>query len=128
MESSRERILTTHMGSLPRNEALADMLIRQDNGETVDAAALGAESAAAVERVVARQLAAGIDIGNDGEQPRVGFQTYVSSRMSGFGGEGRRPEPTEIALFPEWAKIDQGPAAAARPHVQRPRRAGGGTL
>jgi 5-methyltetrahydropteroyltriglutamate--homocysteine methyltransferase len=93
------------MGSLPRNEALADMLIRQDNGETVDAAALGAESAAAVERVVARQLAAGIDIGNDGEQPRVGFQTYVSSRMSGFGGEGRRPEPTEIALFPEWAKM-----------------------
>ena len=47
----------------------------------------------------------GIDIGNDGEQPRVGFQTYVTSRMTGFGGAGERPEPTEIRLFPEWAKM-----------------------
>ncbi|MDP6706591.1 MAG: methionine synthase [Alphaproteobacteria bacterium] len=105
MEISRERILTTHMGSLPRPAALADLLIRQDNGEIVDAAALDAEIVGAIDRVVEYQLASGIDIANDGEMPRVGFQTYVGSRMSGFGGEGRRPEPTEITLFPEWAKM-----------------------
>ncbi|MBT4490369.1 MAG: hypothetical protein HOK30_15400 [Rhodospirillaceae bacterium] len=105
MEYSRDRILTTHMGSLPRVETLANLLISQDNGEAIDEAALATECEAAVGRVVERQLASGIDIGNDGEQPRVGFQTYVSSRMSGFGGEGQRPEPTEISLFPEWAKM-----------------------
>ncbi len=88
MQISRERILTTHMGSLPRVETLARLLIDQDNGVAVDEAALAAETEAAVRRVVARQLESGIDIGNDGGQPRVGFQTYVSSRMSGFGGAG----------------------------------------
>lgn len=105
MQISRERILTTHMGSLPRAESLANLLISQDNGEAIDEAALAAKTEAAVTRVVARQRESGVDIANDGEQPRVGFQTYVSSRMSGFGGEGQRPEPTEIALFPEWAKM-----------------------
>ncbi len=98
MDRGAGRILTTHMGSLPRAEALADLLIRQDNEEAIDETALSAEIDAAVGRVVERQLASGVDIGNDGEQPRVGFQTYVGSRMSGFGGEGRRPEPPDMVL------------------------------
>ena len=87
MKHSDERILTTHVGSLPRNAVLTDLLIRDEAGEVVDKAELARQSEAAVRHVVAQQAAAGVDIVNDGEQPRVGFQTYVAQRMKGFGGE-----------------------------------------
>jgi 5-methyltetrahydropteroyltriglutamate--homocysteine methyltransferase len=96
-----DRILTTHVGSLPRPPALADLLVRQERGEAVDARTLAEEMGAAVKAVVARQVEAGLDIVNDGEQPRAGFQTYVPLRMRGFGGESRRPPPRDLAEFPE---------------------------
>ena len=76
----------------------------------------------AVRDIVAAQAAAGIDIGNDGEQQRVGFQTYIPARMSGFGGESKRkvgkdfqevPELIEMFLrrFPRRAKISNAPQA-----------------
>ena len=98
---SRDRILTTHVGSLPRNEKLSDLLLRQEAGETFDAKEMAAEMDKAVGHVVERQLAAGIDIGNDGEQQRVGFQTYVPQRMSGFGGVSKRRRGREFEEFPE---------------------------
>ena len=84
MITSRDRILTTHVGSLPRNEKLSDLLIRREAGETFDAAEMTAEMDKAVRHVVEQQKEAGIDIGNDGEQQRVGFQTYVPQRMTGL--------------------------------------------
>jgi 5-methyltetrahydropteroyltriglutamate--homocysteine methyltransferase len=90
MIRSAQGILTTHVGSLPRPPALRDLLVRQDRGESVDGAELGRQAEAAIRRVVDRQLAVGIDIGNDGEQPRAGFSTYVAQRMRGFGGESKR--------------------------------------
>jgi len=119
---SRDRILTTHVGSLPRNLALTDLLIRRENGVTIDKARLDAEFDRAVEDVVTRQRAAGIDIGNDGEQQRVGFQTYIPERMSGFGGQSKRkvgrdfaetPELIAIFLqrFPHRSKISNAPQA-----------------
>ncbi len=101
MLASRDRILTTHVGSLPRSEALSELLVRREAGENYDAAQLDAEMEQAVRRVVARQKEAGIDIGNDGEQQRVGFQTYVPQRMSGFGGESKRRRGREFEEFPE---------------------------
>ena len=98
---SRDRILTTHVGSLPRNEKLSDFLVRQEAGEAFDAKEMAAEMDNAVRHVVERQLAAGIDIGNDGEQQRVGFQTYVPQRMSGFGGVSKRRRGREFEEFPE---------------------------
>jgi 5-methyltetrahydropteroyltriglutamate--homocysteine methyltransferase len=98
---SRDRILTTHVGSLPRNEKLSDFLVRQEAGEAFDAKEMAAEMDKAVHHVVERQLAAGIDIGNDGEQQRVGFQTYVPQRMSGFGGISKRRRGREFEEFPE---------------------------
>ena len=98
MKTSESRILTTHMGSLPRGEVLSDLLVRKDNEEAVDEARLAREIASAMQQVVDRQLECGLDIGNDGEQPRVSFQTYVTSRMTGFGGEGKRPMPLETKL------------------------------
>ena len=122
MLTSRDRILTTHVGSLPRNEVLTDLLIRREAGEAIDRGTMSAEMDRAVRDVVAAQTAAGIDIGNDGEQQRVGFQTYIPARMSGFGGESKRkvgkdfqevPELIEIFLrrFPRRAKISNAPQA-----------------
>ena len=98
---SRDRILTTHVGSLPRNEKLSDLLLRQEAGETFDAKEMAAEMDHAVRHVVDKQVSAGIDIGNDGEQQRVGFQTYVPQRMSGFGGVSKRRRGREFEEFPE---------------------------
>jgi 5-methyltetrahydropteroyltriglutamate--homocysteine methyltransferase len=101
MLMSRDRILTTHVGSLPRNDALTDLLIRREAGEAIDKVLLAAEMDKAVSDVVAKQRAAGIDIGNDGEQQRVGFQTYVPERMSGFAGESKRKVGIDFANTPE---------------------------
>jgi 5-methyltetrahydropteroyltriglutamate--homocysteine methyltransferase len=98
---SRNRILTTHVGSLPRGETLSDLLVRREAGESYDKARFEAEMEKAVRGVVAKQQEAGIDIGNDGEQQRVGFQTYVPARMSGFGGESKRRRGREFEEFPD---------------------------
>ncbi|HYE90526.1 MAG TPA: cobalamin-independent methionine synthase II family protein [Terriglobales bacterium] len=105
MRASHDHILTTHVGSIPRPAALRELLVRQDRGEAVDAAALARETEAAIREVVARQLEAGIDIGNDGEQPRPGFSTYVVDRMTGFGGESKRPLAQDLLAFPDYAEM-----------------------
>src|SRR5579885_652302 len=102
---SRDRILTTHVGSLPRNATLSDLLLRREEGEAVDPARLAEEMDRAVLHVVQKQAEAGIDIGNDGEQQRVGFQTYVPQRMSGFGGESKRRRGRDFESFPELTEM-----------------------
>jgi 5-methyltetrahydropteroyltriglutamate--homocysteine methyltransferase len=101
MNHSRDRILTTHVGSLPRNDVLSDLLVKREAGETYDKAVFDAEMERAVRHVVAKQKEAGIDVGNDGEQQRVGFQTYVPQRMTGFAGESKRRRGREFEEFPE---------------------------
>jgi 5-methyltetrahydropteroyltriglutamate--homocysteine methyltransferase len=98
---SRDRILTTHVGSLPRNETLSELLVRREEGEAIDKDQLAREMDLAVHRVVDKQASAGIDIANDGEQQRVGFQTYVPQRMSGFAGESKRRRGRDFEEFPE---------------------------
>jgi 5-methyltetrahydropteroyltriglutamate--homocysteine methyltransferase len=107
MITSRDRILTTHVGSLPRNAELTEMLIRREAGEAYEPAALAAEMDRSVADVVQRQVSCGIDIGNDGEQQRVGFQTYVPQRMSGFGGESKRPMGRDLVEFPELIEVQR---------------------
>jgi 5-methyltetrahydropteroyltriglutamate--homocysteine methyltransferase len=102
---SESRILTTHVGSLPRPLALRELLVRQDRGEPVETGALDREIGAALSRVVTGQLAAGIDIGNNGEQPRAGFSTYVAGRMRGFGGTSRRELAQDLIDFPDYAEL-----------------------
>jgi 5-methyltetrahydropteroyltriglutamate--homocysteine methyltransferase len=104
MLTSTDRILTTHVGSLPRNETLSDLLIRQEAGESIDTAALAREIESATRRVIDRQVKAGVDVGNDGEQSRVGFQTYVPRCMCGFGGESKRPPARDQIEFPSYAR------------------------
>jgi 5-methyltetrahydropteroyltriglutamate--homocysteine methyltransferase len=115
MKRSEQRILTTHVGSLPRPPALRDLLVRQDRGEAIDPALLGREAEAAVRHVVGKQLEAGIDVGNDGEQPRVGFSTYPARRMRGFGGESKRRASRDIAEHPDYAaRLARTRSGAAR--------------
>jgi len=115
MQRSEQRILTTHTGSLPRPPALRDLLVRLDRGEAVDAAALAREAESAVSHVVKMQLDAGIDVGNDGEQPRVGFSTYPAKRMQGFGGESKRRLSRDLAEHPDYAsRLSRQRAGAAR--------------
>ena len=105
MRTSETRMLTTHVGSLPRSPRLTELLLRQERGEAVDEAELAQQAETAVETVVRKQLEVGIDIGNDGEQPRVAFHTYVARRMRGFGGGWVRPVRRDVTEFPDFAAM-----------------------
>jgi 5-methyltetrahydropteroyltriglutamate--homocysteine methyltransferase len=102
--SSNRRILTTHTGSLPRGEPLGSLLIDQEQGEPVSQQALEAATESRVAHVLAKQAEVRIDIANDGEQGRVGFQTYLMQRMSGFGGVSKRPYGKEFLEFPQFTQ------------------------
>ena len=103
MKNSENRILVTHVGSLPRGERLTDLLIEDELGTAVDRPALTDEIERRVALVMRKQRQAGVDVGNDGEQGRIGFQTYIPQRMTGFGGESQRPSPPEFTEFPLFA-------------------------
>jgi 5-methyltetrahydropteroyltriglutamate--homocysteine methyltransferase len=105
LKLSTDRIITTHVGSLPRPERLAEILIERENGNPVDATEFRREAEAAIRWVVQKQLESGIDVGNDGEEPRIGFQTYVPQRMSGFGGVSERKMLTDMVRFPKYAAM-----------------------
>ena len=124
MITSRDRILTTHVGSLPRNETITELLIKREAGEAIDPKTMSGELDRAVAEVVKRQKDSGIDIGNDGEQQRVAFQTYMAARMTGYGGESKRrvgkdflEHPDLVATFGRRfvhrAKISNAPQAIA---------------
>ena len=81
---STERILTTHVGSLPRPRAMLDLIAAREAGSPVDEAAFEAQSAAAVAAIVTQQVACGIDVVSDGEQSKPSYATYVKHRIDGI--------------------------------------------
>ena len=105
MHYSNDRILVTHVGSLPRSPVLLDLLGRMEAGEDVDRGAFRAEVFAGLREAVREQAGAGIDIAGDGELPRIGFSFYAKDRMSGFGGEAKRGTVTDFAKFPGYAEL-----------------------
>ncbi len=84
MKLSSDRILTTHVGSLPRPAALLDLLEAENTGGDVDRAALHSATARAVDDVVARQVTAGIDVVSDGEMSKISYTFYVRHRLTGI--------------------------------------------
>src|SRR5271170_2020656 len=100
MKNSSDRILTTHTGSLPRSKALSALLVKREQRKPYEANALQAEIERNLDLVVKRQQECGVDIGNDGETPRVGFSTYTTERITGFGGESRRKPTLDTIKFP----------------------------
>jgi len=118
MKLSTDRILTTHTGSLPRPDGLSQMLLDHEAGKPVDAAAFEAAARDAVNEAVKRQIAAGIDIVNDGEMSKVGYATYIKDRATGFSGTSPRRVPADLEMYPNFLK-----AAAQRresPAIHRP--------
>src|SRR5271155_4529367 len=105
MHRSEGRFLTTHVGSLPRSPRLLAMLLAQEQGAEVDAAAFGYQIEQDLKGVLDRQFKAGIDVAGDGELPRIGFSFYVKDRMSGFGGVANRGTVTDFAKFPDFAAL-----------------------
>lgn len=101
MRRSRDRILTTHTGSLPRPADLDQLIASREAGQEVDASAFAQRVEAAVTDVVASQLAVGVSVISDGEMGKAGYSTYVKDRLTGFGGAGRPLTSVEGVQFPE---------------------------
>jgi 5-methyltetrahydropteroyltriglutamate--homocysteine methyltransferase len=104
MKRSTERFLTTHTGSLPRPDDLVRTMYAKEEGVPVERGALAARIGAAVAEVVARQVAAGVDLVNDGEMSKPSYATYVKDRLDGFGGTGNTFVYQDLAEFPRLAQ------------------------
>jgi 5-methyltetrahydropteroyltriglutamate--homocysteine methyltransferase len=100
MRLSTDRILTTHVGSMPRPQALVDMLLKKDHGDAVDPGAYERIVREAVAAVVRRQVEAGVDIPSDGEASKVSYSTYMMDRLTGFGGDNQRKVALDLAPYP----------------------------
>ncbi len=103
------RILTTHVGSLPRPEPLLGPMVARDEGRPYDAAALDRLIRAAVIEAVAKQVAAGVDIVSDGEMSKISYTNYMKHRLAGFEGAAPIPfTPEDLDAFPAVAETIPG--------------------
>ena len=103
MKRSSDRILTTHVGSLPRPDELLEIAFAKDRHEDYDAATLEVRVRAAVATIVDRQVGAGVDVVNDGEMSKINYATYVKERVTGFEGESEaRVYGSDLAAFPAY--------------------------
>jgi 5-methyltetrahydropteroyltriglutamate--homocysteine methyltransferase len=119
MKRSTERILTTHVGSLPRSQAVTDVLFARERGEVRDVAAAAATITQGVADAVRRQRASGVDVVSDGEMSKISYATYISERFNGFAGDTPREPGQDLVDFPSLLKklADRGATAKyRRPH------------
>ncbi len=119
MKTSSQRILTTHVGSLPRTQAVTDVVFAREAGEPIDAAHAEAVIAAGVADVVRRQVDIGIDVVSDGELGKVSYSTYIKDRLTGLGGESTREPAQDMLDFP--GTLARREAAGTRSAVRPPR-------
>ncbi|HUI79728.1 MAG TPA: cobalamin-independent methionine synthase II family protein [Bryobacteraceae bacterium] len=113
MKTSTERILTTHVGSLPRSQEVADLLFAQDRGDKYDAKVFDDAMRRGVEEAIRLQRAAGIDVVSDGETSKISYATYIRHRLTGFEGDSPRPTPQDIDELPDYRDklVAQGASA-----------------
>jgi 5-methyltetrahydropteroyltriglutamate--homocysteine methyltransferase len=116
MRNAKHRILTTHVGSLPRSEAVTEVLFARERGEVRDEARDDAVIAQAVAEVVRRQVGLGIDVVSDGEMSKIGYATYIAERFAGFAGDTPREPGQDLVEFPGLLKklADRGSTARYR--------------
>ncbi len=108
------RILTTHVGSLPRPPELVELVFAEDRGETVDRSEYDRLLDEAVRDRIRHQVEAGIDFVSDGEMSKIGYATYIRHRLSGFEvGEVPRATPADLDAYPSYMKrlADEGGSA-----------------
>jgi 5-methyltetrahydropteroyltriglutamate--homocysteine methyltransferase len=122
MKTSTDRILTTHTGSLPRPQALIDMVIAREQGAEIDAAAFETETEKAVHDVVAKQVEAGVDIVSDGELSKPSYTMYIRHRVDGIGPDPRAAEKgrdimigRDLLAHPDFARRQAAFGAAPFP-------------
>lgn len=118
MQTSTDRILTTHVGSMPRPEDLADLLFKVEFSEPYDADEFERSVREAVTDIVAEQREWGLDIINDGEMGKTGYATYIQQRLDGFSGESASIRFDDMTNFPEYRR-EQAKAAGTR-RLNRP--------
>jgi 5-methyltetrahydropteroyltriglutamate--homocysteine methyltransferase len=122
LKASTERILVTHVGSLPRSQAVTDVLFARDRGDVADVSAGNATITDAVREVVRRQVEAGVDVVSDGEMSKISYATYIKDRLTGFAGDTPREPGQDLVEFPRILKrLAEGGATAK---YQRPRCVG----
>lgn len=122
MKLSTDRILTTHVGSLPRPADVTELLSKKEHGEPYDAETFEARMDEAIAACVAEQISLGIDVVNDGEISKTGYATYIQDRMSGFSGDSPSVLFADLSDFPDYRK-QMGQAAGTR-RLKRPRCTG----
>ena len=106
------RFLTTHVGSLPRSQAVVDHIFAVENGAPLNESAVVSASEAefdavmtqAVDEAVRRQVEAGIDIVSDGEMSKISYATYIKDRYTGFDGDSPRRTPADLLDYPGFMK------------------------
>ncbi|MEM9205031.1 MAG: cobalamin-independent methionine synthase II family protein [Pseudomonadota bacterium] len=116
-------IKTTHVGSLPRSQAVVDCIFARERGEAYDAETFNTTIADAVDEAVKRQLDAGVSIVSDGELSKISYATYVKDRYTGFSGDSPRNPPADLKQFPTFMERlakDGGTPKYARPMCTGP--------
>ena len=112
------KILTSHVGSLPRTQEVVDFIFARENGEDYDKAGFDGCMTAACAETVRRQVEAGVDIVSDGETSKISYATYVKDRYTGFSGDSPRNAPADLKLFPGF--LERLANAGGTPQYARP--------
>ena len=118
MKSSCERILTTHVGSLPRSKAVTDGVFAKENEQPYNEQELASTITSAVNDVVAKQVAVGVDLVSDGEMSKISYATYIKDRITGFEGDSERNPPSDLEEFPGFLKRQS--SSGGTPSYRRP--------
>lgn len=119
MEGSIDRILTTHVGSLPRSRIVTEAVFAKESGELDDEEAYRETITRAVRQVVGRQVDAGVDMVSDGEMSKISYATYIKDRMTGFAGDSPRSPPADLEEFPGF--LERQARSGGTPSYKRPR-------
>ena len=98
----KSKILTTHVGSLPRSQELSELIFAKDKKEIFDELNFNLVVKKNVENVVKKQLDIGLDIISDGEMSKISYATYIKERVSGFSGESERKAPADLDDYPDY--------------------------
>lgn len=122
MKTSADRILTTHVGSLPRSAAVTDLVFGRERGVAIEDERFATTISNAVREVVAKQAAAGVDVVSDGEMSKISYATYIKDRLTGFDGDSARDPPADLQDFPAYLK--KLASAGGTPTYRRPRCVG----
>ena len=113
-----KRILTTHVGSLPRSKAVTDLVFEHENGKISDWDTFNQVIGDAVADVVRRQVNAGIDLVSDGEMSKISYATYIKDRITGFEGDSPRSPPSDLEEFPGF--LERQASSGGTPSYKRP--------